>query len=569
MSSESEELCVYKPEEPNKLVTDSGKPVKNFKCSSVRKIVRPAEVGAVSGEANSKKRKLHESSPEIEPNVSPSKEDVKRKKIPTIGDDSDESDSDTEINKQRHQAMLRRLKENARSKKRDVESSDSEDEVSSKKQKKAAAVKVAPKIASKSSPAKAEINMTTKSSDANGVKEPSPAKNDKSSSKELHRSASNVEEGSISHKNGENASTDDNSENEQIQNSQKKHSKSESAKAAPKLVSQKQVKSDSMERNKGNRKNNGKVENSARPKPEDSSDVSDNPKKLSKIESSIESRKHSKTSTQRNTEKSSGSDKSDSDIAEEVDKFMKGKSNGAKSNSVKTMAEESSEESVSEASEKNDKRAKPGKETNTKAESKKSNDSGNAARSKSSTETGASTKADDSDSGSHEKTKKDSKNASAKEKDDPLKRYKTYLKEAGIRINNYGKFFAGINSVKKQKERILEYLAEQGLQGKPTVESCRKLRAKRETAAEIASLDTKNIVSGRTRGSRSAAPEPVSHGAHSGKKPAGRRLKQTSVSDESDSDDLNVGALAHRSDDEEEDGDAFAGLRDCIGDDSE
>ncbi|XP_055328128.1 HIRA-interacting protein 3-like isoform X3 [Paramacrobiotus metropolitanus] len=568
MSSESEELCVYKPEEPNKLVTDSGKPVKNFKCSSVRKIVRPAEqVGAVSGEANSKKRKLHESSPEIEPNVSPSKEDVKRKKIPTIGDDSDESDSDTEINKQRHQAMLRRLKENARSKKRDVESSDSEDEVSSKKQKKAAAVKVAPKIASKSSPAKAEINMTTKSSDANGVKEPSPAKNDKSSSKELHRSASNVEEGSISHKNGENASTDDNSENEQ--NSQKKHSKSESAKAAPKLVSQKQVKSDSMERNKGNRKNNGKVENSARPKPEDSSDVSDNPKKLSKIESSIESRKHSKTSTQRNTEKSSGSDKSDSDIAEEVDKFMKGKSNGAKSNSVKTMAEESSEESVSEASEKNDKRAKPGKETNTKAESKKSNDSGNAARSKSSTETGASTKADDSDSGSHEKTKKDSKNASAKEKDDPLKRYKTYLKEAGIRINNYGKFFAGINSVKKQKERILEYLAEQGLQGKPTVESCRKLRAKRETAAEIASLDTKNIVSGRTRGSRSAAPEPVSHGAHSGKKPAGRRLKQTSVSDESDSDDLNVGALAHRSDDEEEDGDAFAGLRDCIGDDSE
>ncbi|GAV04181.1 hypothetical protein RvY_14496 [Ramazzottius varieornatus] len=150
--------------------------------------------------------------------------------------------------------------------------------------------------------------------------------------------------------------------------------------------------------------------------------------------------------------------------------------------------------------------------------------------------------------------------SSSKPGEDPLKRYKSYLTFAGIRINNYKKFFEGVTNVRKQKEKIVDLLHEKGLKGVPTFEACKKLRTKNETKAEVQELKNNAILSNRTRTTRSTFPDrPRSP-------PSTKRRARVTDSDEEGSDSAlaHPASAAYKSSDEE---DAFANMKDLIGDD--
>ena len=50
------------------------------------------------------------------------------------------------------------------------------------------------------------------------------------------------------------------------------------------------------------------------------------------------------------------------------------------------------------------------------------------------------------------------------------------------------------HQVKDQKQKIRDMLEAEGLRGPATLEKCKALRVKRETKAEVASLDLSNII---------------------------------------------------------------------------
>ena len=51
-------------------------------------------------------------------------------------------------------------------------------------------------------------------------------------------------------------------------------------------------------------------------------------------------------------------------------------------------------------------------------------------------------------------------------KKDPLAAYKKYLRTMGVHIRNYDKFFENCRSAKSKKQKLLELMEENGLEGK-------------------------------------------------------------------------------------------------------
>ncbi|XP_030064579.1 HIRA-interacting protein 3 isoform X3 [Microcaecilia unicolor] len=118
---------------------------------------------------------------------------------------------------------------------------------------------------------------------------------------------------------------------------------------------------------------------------------------------------------------------------------------------------------------------------------------------------------DDSDSASEEEEiqksqrgKKDTKSGPANEKNSgkdehpSIRRLKRCILACGVR-RNYKKLFEGKRSVKAKVEVLKRELEDLGVKGNPTLEKCKIVRLKREDAAELASLDTSNIISSEGR----------------------------------------------------------------------
>jgi len=126
------------------------------------------------------------------------------------------------------------------------------------------------------------------------------------------------------------------------------------------------------------------------------------------------------------------------------------------------------------------------------------------------TKGGGKRKSNDGDKGN--KTAKNSKKG-----DGGLIRLKKCLHVLGKRLN-YVKLFERIPKIKDQKAKLLEILHEEGMTGAPSLERCRKLKQKKDAAAEVASLDLSNIIDvgvKRGVGSRmlnlsTSTPKPIS-----------------------------------------------------------
>ncbi|CDS12835.1 hypothetical protein LRAMOSA05019 [Lichtheimia ramosa] len=94
-------------------------------------------------------------------------------------------------------------------------------------------------------------------------------------------------------------------------------------------------------------------------------------------------------------------------------------------------------------------------------------------------------------------SKKEHKSSASEE---TIKRLKMYINKCGVR-KVWQKELADCKTMKDQVEKLKKILADLGVEGRPTLEKCQKVKAEREIKAEVDSLDTENII--ETSGRRS------------------------------------------------------------------
>ncbi|KAI5939826.1 HIRA-interacting protein 3 [Manis javanica] len=94
-------------------------------------------------------------------------------------------------------------------------------------------------------------------------------------------------------------------------------------------------------------------------------------------------------------------------------------------------------------------------------------------------------------------------------------RLKRYIRACGAR-RNYKKLLGSCCSHKERLSVLRAELEALGLKGNPSLEKCRALKEQREEAAEVASLDITNIISGSGRPRRRTAWDPSGEAALSG-----------------------------------------------------
>ncbi|KAI9322435.1 hypothetical protein BX666DRAFT_1894735, partial [Dichotomocladium elegans] len=85
--------------------------------------------------------------------------------------------------------------------------------------------------------------------------------------------------------------------------------------------------------------------------------------------------------------------------------------------------------------------------------------------------------------------------------EETVKRLKSYVFKCGVR-KMWIKELADCETVNSQIERLKSILRDIGVEGRPTLEKCQKIKAERELKAEIESLSKENILDEETRGRR-------------------------------------------------------------------
>ncbi|KAL1926615.1 hypothetical protein VTP01DRAFT_5510 [Rhizomucor pusillus] len=86
-----------------------------------------------------------------------------------------------------------------------------------------------------------------------------------------------------------------------------------------------------------------------------------------------------------------------------------------------------------------------------------------------------------------------SKKDKISQSDETIKRLKMYINKCGVR-KSWQKELAGCKTKKDQIDKLKSILEDLGVEGRPTLEKCQKVKAERELKAEIESLDTSNIL---------------------------------------------------------------------------
>ncbi|KAJ2658142.1 hypothetical protein IWW48_004163 [Coemansia sp. RSA 1200] len=114
---------------------------------------------------------------------------------------------------------------------------------------------------------------------------------------------------------------------------------------------------------------------------------------------------------------------------------------------------------------------------------------------------------------------------------------KSYINKCGLR-KVWSKELAGMNGT-QQMRHLKKVLDDLGMEGRPTLEKCKKIKAKRELQAELAAMDQDNIIDGSeetpeqeviSRNRRGAARKKISY-----------NVDQISDSEESDTNDEDDG----------------------------
>lgn len=105
-------------------------------------------------------------------------------------------------------------------------------------------------------------------------------------------------------------------------------------------------------------------------------------------------------------------------------------------------------------------------------------------------------------------------------------RLKRYIRACGAH-RNYKKLLGSCCSHKERLSILRAELEALGMKGTPSLEKCRALKEQREEAAEVASLDVANIISGSGRPRRRTAWNPLGEAA-----PPGELYRRTLDSDE-------------------------------------
>ncbi|KAJ8656627.1 hypothetical protein O0I10_007704 [Lichtheimia ornata] len=101
-------------------------------------------------------------------------------------------------------------------------------------------------------------------------------------------------------------------------------------------------------------------------------------------------------------------------------------------------------------------------------------------------------------------SKKEHKTSATEES---IKRLKMYINKCGVR-KVWQKELADCKTMKDQVEKLKKILADLGVEGRPTLEKCQKVKAEREIKAEVDSLDTENIIESTSRrATRSQGPK--------------------------------------------------------------
>ncbi|KOC59274.1 HIRA-interacting protein 3, partial [Habropoda laboriosa] len=81
------------------------------------------------------------------------------------------------------------------------------------------------------------------------------------------------------------------------------------------------------------------------------------------------------------------------------------------------------------------------------------------------------------------------------EGDKKIQSLKKYIRMAGIYVKSYNDLWAGCKSNIAKVKCLKELLAKHGVNGRPTIEKCKKARKRNETLKDIAELNTSNIIS--------------------------------------------------------------------------
>lgn len=71
---------------------------------------------------------------------------------------------------------------------------------------------------------------------------------------------------------------------------------------------------------------------------------------------------------------------------------------------------------------------------------------------------------------------------------------------AGISVPSYEKFWAGCKTNTARVARMKERLAEHGVTGRPTIEKCKKAKARMEMRKDVESLDPSAVIEEVTEG---------------------------------------------------------------------
>lgn len=101
------------------------------------------------------------------------------------------------------------------------------------------------------------------------------------------------------------------------------------------------------------------------------------------------------------------------------------------------------------------------------------------------------------------KDEKGKRRSNKPEDDKRIQVLKKYIRTAGIHVKCYNDLWAGCKSNAARVRCLKQLLAEHGINGRPTLEKCKKVKEKKERLQDIAELNTSNIISeGRTRAQR-------------------------------------------------------------------
>ncbi|XP_043506882.1 transcriptional regulator ATRX homolog [Frieseomelitta varia] len=81
------------------------------------------------------------------------------------------------------------------------------------------------------------------------------------------------------------------------------------------------------------------------------------------------------------------------------------------------------------------------------------------------------------------------------ENDKKIQVLKKYIRLAGIHVKSYNDLWAGCKSNAAKVRCLKELLAKNGINGRPSIEKCKKARERNESLKDVAELNTSNIIS--------------------------------------------------------------------------